>query len=819
MEQVYSYLVPEAFLPHVQIGSAVLVPFGKRFVTGIVVGTQQLASSPDESARSLKPIHDLLDTVPVMNEALLKLTKWIAEYYVCSWGDVLKAALPTGIEQESKHKLYRGNRSVLAWSGSPIGWELIGFLDRHTGGVTKAQVQEGIGHHISSELVRQLELGGFIRVEVEIEGAKVRIKTEKHVRMNEIGRDLKAKIRAQLKGEKQISLLQTLEALIESGEAEPTLKSLLEKAQAPRSSLRALVEQGLIEVVEKEVLRTPFGDVADTTVRVPIHALHEAQNAALTLILKPIEAETYQSFLLHGVTGSGKTEVYIAALQAVLEKGKTGIVLVPEIGLTPQTVRRFRAHFGDQIAVIHSKMSLGERYDAWRSLRNGKYSIVIGPRSAIFAPLDNLGIVIVDEEHESSYKQYDPAPRYHARDVAVMRAVMQNAVCILGSATPALESYMNSEWGKYTLLRMPVRVPVAGHAAAPLPIVSVVDLTLEKKLGRLNGAFSKALIQAIEHRLEKKEQVILLQNRRGYAPVVECTDCGWSPHCNACAVTMTYHKSSHILQCHYCGSTQGMPYYCPKCRTGKLQTIGMGTQRVEEELQAIFPKARLVRMDLDTTTTKNAHRTLLDAFGNYETDILIGTQMIAKGLDFSRVTLVGVINADTGMLMPDFRATEQTFQLLTQVAGRSGRGDLRGEVILQTRNPLHPVIEFSRRHNYLGFMEAELPQRRDLHYPPFGRMVAVEFRGVSEQKTLEMATNWTNILKEITTDSEIDVLGPHAPMIGRIQREYRFHTLLRAPRKTSPVTIQNALRQTKTRFGTTPKHCRYSIDIDPVGIF
>ncbi|HYG69777.1 MAG TPA: primosomal protein N', partial [Anaeromyxobacteraceae bacterium] len=416
---------------------------------------------------------------------------------------------------------------------------------------------------------------------------------------------------------------------------------------------------------------------------------HPAQAAALGEIEGALAAGRPRTFLLHGVTGSGKTEVYIRAIRAALAQGKTALVLVPEIALTPQTVRRFRAHFGDRVAVLHSRMSDGERYDAWRAIRDGRYPIVIGPRSAVFAPLENLGLVVVDEEHEASYKQFDPAPRYHARDVAVMRAHRAGAVCVLGSATPSLESLANAKAAKYRLLKMPERVPVRGKQPAPLPPVRVVDLAREKEVRRLKGALSHDLRNAIRARLDRREQVILLQNRRGYAPVLTCDDCGFTPHCRDCAVSLTVHKPRRQLRCHYCGWTERQPDACPKCGSGALALLGAGTQRVEEELAEAFPEARVLRMDLDTTARRGAHRRLLDAFGSGEADVLLGTQMVAKGLDFPRVTLVGVVNADTGMLLPDFRAAERTFQLLAQVAGRAGRRDLPGEVILQTRNPGH----------------------------------------------------------------------------------------------------------------------------------
>ena len=501
----------------------------------------------------------------------------------------------------------------------------------------------------------------------------------------------------------------------------------------------------------------------------------------------------------------------------MLEKKKTGIILVPEIALTPQTVRRFRAPFGDQIAVLHSRMSLGERYDAWRHLRSGRFKVAIGPRSAVLAPLENLGLVVVDEEHESSYKQFDPAPRYHARDVAVMRAAMNGAVCVLGSATPSLESFANAQSGKYTLLEMPERVPVPGRKAAALPDVRVVDLTLEKKKHRLEGALSEPLVEAIRERLGRGEQTILLQNRRGYAPVIECDACGWSPLCRDCSVTLTYHKAKRHLRCHYCGRTARLPDVCPKCDAPELARLGMGTQRVEEELAVRFPGARVLRMDLDTTGRKGAHHRLLGRFRRGEADVLLGTQMVAKGLDFPNVTLVGVVNADAGMLLPDFRSEERTFQLLTQVAGRAGRAELKGEVIFQTRNPEHAALRFATTHDYAGFAGEALPERKVFGYPPFGRVVGVEFRGPKEETVADVAERWTSVL--IAQAGHLQVLGPEPAFIGRVKRQYRYHTIIKLPPSFRAAGLQKLLRCTNTRAGRPPKGYRVAIDVDAVGLF
>ncbi len=812
LDQPYTYLVPDDLRSEVAVGCRVLVPFGPRRLTGLVV-----ASAPPEAQAgyTLKPLLDVLDEEPAFTDEMLRLTRWIADYYVCGWGEVIKAALPSGTDVESRYLVRRTDRRPDGQPVPPKARAVLSHLERHGETPLGTLRQQGLG----MALLRRLERDGLIHLEARLRRPRVRVKREKHVRFAPAFRSKGAAgdLRVQLRGTRQVAVVETLAGFMLEGIPEPRLADVLDRAAAAAPTVHRLVEKGILELVEREVLRTPLGDLPAPDGPPQVHTLHLAQQTALDHIRAAVEAGRFEAFLLHGVTGSGKTEVYIAALKAVLARGRTGIILVPEIALTPQTVQRFRVHFGDRIAVLHSRMSLGERYDAWRHLRRGRFDVVIGPRSAVLAPLSNLGLVVVDEEHEPSYKQFDPAPRYHARDVAVMRAHLNDAVCVLGSATPSLESYTNARRGKYTLLPMPVRVPVPGHDAAPLPRIDVVDLVLERKKHRLEGALSEALCTAVERRLERREQVILLQNRRGYAPVIECHGCGWSPMCPDCSVTLTYHKDKRLLRCHYCGRTRKLPPACPRCHEPDLSQLGTGTQRVEEELAARFPQARILRMDFDTTGHKNAHHRLLDRFGRGEADILLGTQMVAKGLDFGRVTLVGVINADTGMLLPDFRAEERTFQLLTQVAGRAGRAGLRGEVILQTRNPGHPVLRYALTHDYAGFAEAVLPDRQVLGYPPFTRIVGIVFRGPDAAAVEAYARQWTAVLRGHADG--LTILGPEPAFIGRVKRHYRYHTILKIPRNRPAADTRLLLRRTLAEAPAPPRGGHLAIDIDPVGLF
>ena len=809
VDGVYTYRVPEAMAEEAVPGARVLVPFGRRQITGVIA--ERVEGSDDK----LKPLHDVLDARPALTSELLSLTKWVADYYLCAWGEAVKAALPSGTGVES-HRVAHALAPAGAWPDDPRGRKLLRALAEANGtGLPVAALADVLGRKtVPQNLLRRMEAAGVLRIDHEVQDAAVTAKTSRHLRL---GDDAEG---AEVRGAKQRALL---DWLAEAGEV--VLQSeALAATGATSSTVKGLVAKGLVDAFDAEVERRADGMDVETVAPAAALDLHPAQTAALAAIVGAIEADRAETFLLHGVTGSGKTEVYLRALRATLDRGETAIVLVPEIALTPQTVRRFRAHFGDRVAVLHSRMSPGERLDAWTRIRDGVYPIVIGPRSAVFAPLENLGLIVVDEEHESSYKQFDPAPRYHARNVAVMRAHRAGAVCVLGSATPSMESVANANAGKYTRLEMPERVPVRGpdgttRAPAPLPPVRVLDLAREKKVRRLKGALSHELRLAIADRLAKGEQTILLQNRRGYAPVLTCEDCGWTPTCRDCAVSLTVHKTGRNLRCHYCGRAERIPRPCPECGSDDLRQLGAGTQRVEEEIAEVFSSARVLRMDLDTTSRKGAHRRILDAFGRGDADILLGTQMVAKGLDFPRVTLVGVVEADTGMLLPDFRAAERTFQLLAQVAGRAGRHELEGEVLIQTRNPEHPALQFALRHDFHGFALGELAERLALGYPPYGRLIGVELKGPHEGSTRQIAGRWGDALvTEAGKVAGVEVLGPVPALIGRVKRWWRFQILVKAPRTLPASVLASMVRAAEARVSLPSGH-RVNLDVDPVGLY
>ena len=805
----FTYRVPPDLAGEAGVGARVLVPFGRRLLTGVVVAT---GAEPSEKAKDVADVLDPPETG--VTSELIALTKWVAGYTLCAWGEALRAALPAS-EVESRQTVRALQKRWPDTDGQAV-LDMLATRD----GMSLASLAEALGRpNAPTSLLRRMEAAGAVSVMSEIQAARARPKVVKHLRLassGTAGGDGAAHGQAaqdEVSGAKQRALLDVLAG------GPQTQAEALRGAAASASTATSLVRLGLVEAYDAEVERRADGLDGEAPARPPRLELHAAQTEALRHIVGAVAAHAARTFLLDGVTGSGKTEVYLRALRACLDAGRTAIVLVPEIALTPQTVRRFTAHFPGQVAVMHSRMSPGERLDAWTRIRSGRYPVVVGPRSAVFAPVENLGLVVVDEEHEASYKQFDPAPRYHARDVAVMRAHRAGAVCVLGSATPSLETVANVQAGKYERLAMPVRVPAQGRAAAPLPDVQVVDLTREREIRRLRGSLAFPLREAISARLARGEQTILLQNRRGYAPVLQCEDCGHTPQCRDCAVSLTVHKPTRNLRCHTCGRAERIPHVCPSCGGSDMRQLGAGTQRVEEELADVFPEARVLRMDLDTTTRRGAHRTLLDRFGRGEADILLGTQMVAKGLDFPRVTLVGVVEADTGMLLPDFRASERAFQLLAQVAGRAGRHDLPGEVLIQTRNPDHPAVRFALAHDTAGFARHEMAERRLLDYPPFARLVGVEFKGPTDRSTRDLADRWTAALhREAGQIAGTTVLGPVPAFVGRVKGFWRVHTLLKAPRRL-PASV---LAQVVTRVVgavAVPNGHRVNVDVDPVGLF
>lgn len=822
VDRLFTYRVPPELASLIGPGTRALVPFGPRTLTGVVVGFPETSS-----IKALKAIRDIPDDTPTFSDELLKVTHWIAEYYGVPWGEVLKAATPQGFAYESKRRvtLLASEPDALAsLSRAPKQQKII----RALAGGPKAlsALQKSLktpGLH--SEL-RELEQRGLIRIEEQIPEPKAKPKLETVAQLvSEYRPALDALPRGLTAKQKKVI------EILEAAKGEERAGELLSRAGAALSTLRTLAGKGLLTLGRREVIRRGEESEAGPPRHIELNA---AQRSALESVLAAANAGSFAPFLLHGVTGSGKTEVYIEAIRHLLGRGKTAIVLVPEISLTPQTVRRFRSHFGDRVAVMHSQMSIGERFDAWRMARDGRVSIVIGPRSAVFAPLANLGLIVVDEEHEASYKQFDASPRYNARDVAVYRASLTNAVVILGSATPSVESYHNAETGKYRLLELPDRVD-----RAQLPAIEIVDMTRERKevlagirkeLREKGGEWPKRMPQSsisrlleeqIRLRLERTEGVILLQNRRGFSHVVECFECGHVERCGNCDVTMTFHSVKKHLRCHYCGAVTRPPVTCPSCGGVDLRHHAFGTQQVHEELKQKFPDARILRMDLDTTTRKGAHSKILEQFGARQADILLGTQMVAKGLDFPHVTLVGVISADTQMLLPDFRSAERTFQLLTQVAGRAGRSALAGEVVIQTMQAGHYSLKHVLTHDYNSFYKEELAYRQELEYPPFSRIVLVEFSGKVEVEVQAAAQKFGQILKKEGVERTSRLLGPADAAIPKVRNRFRKFILLKNSKLKDPGArnVHAALARAREKIEEELKRRKVGmvVDVDPQG--
>ena len=633
-------------------------------------------------------------------------------------------------------------------------------------------------------------LGQTIEAVVPKAVGRAKQKKQKFIRMALVSVPDKERV----KGKKQIALLDVLR---EQGET-----AIDELTGFSPATIKSLVHAGHIEIFEQDAPTAQQEKVPPTT----SPELMAEQGEAVARIHETLASETFAVYLLHGVTGSGKTEVYLRAIAGLAGSGKGAIVLVPEIALTPQLLNRFRGRFGDRVAVLHSGLTDRERADEYRRIQAGQVDVAVGARSAIFAPFAKLGLIIVDEEHENSYKQ-DEGLRYHARDVAVMRAKFENAVAVLGSATPSLESFYNAKNGKYRYLRLASRVD-----NRPMPDVLIVDAkTLPK-----NSLYSSRLIEDIKKRLEKNEQTLLLLNRRGFSSVLICRDCGTAVKCPSCSVSLTFHKSEGKLKCHYCGFFTKPPDKCPTCQGIELKLIGSGTQKIEEELQALFPEARLIRMDSDSVKGRDAYEKLLRKVDQREVDILLGTQMIAKGHDFPAVTLVGVIDADVGLNLPDFRSAEKTFQLITQAAGRAGRGELGGEVVIQTMNPNHYSIRHSTTHNYEGFYDEEIVFRRELHYPPLGRIIKIEIKSPKEEQASEAATTAQNRIRHLIGGKDTMLLGPAPAPIARVRGQFRFQLLLLSQqREKIRMLALEGKKAVEDKYG---RKCKVIIDVDPVNL-
>ena len=779
-DQPYSYRIPEEFEGMLEVGMRVHVPFGKgnRLIQGIVLGLES-QSDEEEMEQDLKDIAEVLDFSPVLTQEQLWLAEELRKSVFSYKISILKAMLPgflnssydkilyplAGLSREDRERLF-GSEDSLAFSSLDLGKQ--------------------------AEMMR-LTRKGLLGLEYQaVDQKKVKTQSWYEVDLAQL-----ESVEISTRAKKKLELRDYLLSHPESA----SLASLLESYS--REQVNFFVEQGAVTIVQKEVQRsaTYFEGIEASQ---PLE-LNPEQRQARDAVVSAIGSHQ-PPFLLQGITGSGKTEVYLQIIQGALDKGKTAILLVPEISLTPQMTERFIARFGEKVAILHSGLSNGEKYDEWRKVERGDAQVVVGARSAIFAPLKNLGVMIIDEEHEVTYKQ-DSNPRYHAREVAILRAQYNQAALVLGSATPSLESRARAGKGVYQHLRLTQRA----NPLATIPEVQVIDF--RDYIGQNETSnFTPPLLEAIQDRLAKKEQVVLMLNRRGYSSFVMCRECGTVDTCPNCDISLTLHMDTKTMNCHYCGFSKDIPQNCPNCKSHSIRYYGTGTQKAYDELAELFPQARILRMDVDTTRKKGSHQALLDQFGRGEADILLGTQMIAKGLDFPNVTLVGVLNADTALNLPDFRSSERTFQLLTQVAGRAGRAEKAGQVLIQSYNPQHYAIRFAKDQDYEGFYAYEMGIRRQLGYPPYYFTIGITLSHKKEEEVVKRAYEVMNILRSGLSETS-NILGPTPKPIARTHNLYHYQILIkyRLEDELGP-TLNRVLALTQERENS---ELRLSIDHEP----
>ncbi|MBI2688010.1 MAG: primosomal protein N' [Acidobacteria bacterium] len=789
LDQAFTYALPASLQQRVKAGARVVVAFGTRKLTGVVLAVHTQA--PRVRAR---PVEKLIDDEPIFDAALLRLANWVASYYCAPLGEVLRSMAPTSAET-SRSKVYAltdlgrdmVRQSLFGAEDSSPQSRLLRMLEARplSAGYLKTKLDD------AARLLKALEQKGFVGAEEDISAKDP---------MRAPAEQLRVRFARRGDGLKLPKVERELLAYLELHPGEHGVAELEAAVKDASRGARALARRGLAALRVAPLAMAASGR--------PPHALNTWQQEAFDKIRGQLDSGKFGAFLLQGVTGSGKTEVYLNAIDHTLRSGRAALLLVPEIALTPAMAGQFLHRFGDRVAILHSAFSDNERAEQWRRIRNGEAGVVVGTRSGVFAPIQKLGLIIVDEEHDQSYKQQE-APRYNGRDVAVVRARELGACVVVGSATPALETRYNVERGKYTLLELPERVQ-----GRPMPAVELVDMREEFLQTRQMGTFSRRLLEALDERMEAGEQTMLLLNRRGFSSFVSCRACGERVQCPNCAVTLTYHRRDKRLLCHYCNYAERVPERCKKCESEYLHFVGTGAEKVEDELHKALPRARVARMDRDTVTTKRHFETILHGFREGNFDILVGTQMIAKGHDIPNVTLVGIVSADIGLGMPDFRAAERTFQLLTQASGRAGRGTIPGRVILQTSNPEHYAVRLASQQDYAQFYEKEIVFRRSMRYPPFSALANILVRDEVQEEALRKSTELERMLRP--EPKEMRVMGPAPAPVPRLKNEFRYQLLL----KSSDRKKLNESLHSVRRFAAERKWGATSlvIDVDPVSL-
>ncbi len=825
IDTLFTYKVPDYLKTSVEKGKRVLVTFGKNTVTGIITDVNDFTI-----LKKTKDIKSVIDQQRIITDELIEFCRWVSEYYITPVGEVLFSAFPRKINIKSEFYYFLEEDYKDRLDGSKLSDEILidiieVFERKDRGGLTKKQVEKKMKFIDLNKYFNSLTDLKILR------GENYYSKPTKEKFIKIISKNFPIEELSALIKEFRVSSLNQIKLLnrISDG-GEFDVNELRKELNVPVSIMNSLLKKSLIKIKEVRKHRDPGGIFSENIKNL---LLNKDQIVVLNKIYEALTIGEFKSYLLFGVTGSGKTEVYINAIKKVIEQNKTAIVLVPEISLTPQLIFRFQSVFGGMIGVIHSRLSDGEKLDTYDRIKNGTFKIIIGARSALFAPLKNIGIIIVDEEHDASYKQ-ENSPRYNGRDAAIYRAKINGAVIILGTATPSVESYYNSITGKHELLSLPERV-----ANTKLPEIKIIDLLKREKTEEDKKDFfdtidkvrirflSKDLIYEIGERLSKKESIIILQNRRGYHSYLECLNCGNVETCIRCSIALTYHKALEILKCHYCGYTRkfsSIPLknkICSICNSTRVIPKGTGTERVEEELQKIFPSANIQRMDSDTLTSKKLYNKILKDFYDQKIDILAGTQVISKGLDFPNVTLVGVVNADIGMLNPDFRATEKTFQILTQVAGRSGRSENKGEVLIQTNHSDFYIFNDIKTYNYKNFYENEIKARKSLNYPPFSRLTIIETRSEDQKLAESKIKEIFNALRQFDNLHLLEVLPPGVPLFSKLKDKYRYHLIIKSNKEKDPTGkyLNEILKRVSMYVkDNIPKKVNVIIDVDAMNL-
>lgn len=800
--KTYTYRVPFEWSEKIKVGVRVIVQFGKNKVYSAIV--KNISKEAPEKYEA-KYILEVVDDDSIVNERQLTLWQWMSDYYMCQLGEVMQAALPAALKMASETKIIASenpdlDRSIL----SDKAYMVLEALDI-AGELRVADVIKILGQKSVFPLLRSLFEQGFVLISEEIK-EKYKPKTKAFLYIAAEYNDSEGK-RLLLDGlnkapKQQDAVLAFLQ--LTKSRTDITRQDLMEVAACGSGAITALIDKGVFEVREKVVSRFEGTDLQMTKE----FEFSEQQRGAFEEIDSYFESKDV--VLLHGVTASGKTQIYIRLIEKILEEGKNALYLLPEIALTAQITARLKLHFGNQLGVYHSKFNDNERAEVWHKVLKNEFRVIIGARSSVFLPFQNLGLIIVDEEHETSYKQFDPAPRYHARDTAIYLGHLHEAKVLLGSATPSVESYYNSKAGKYGLVQLLKR-----YGEAQLPEIEIVDIPEESRKNKMHAYFSETLLNGIKDAVSRKEQVILFQNRRGHTPFVQCNTCGYVAKCVNCDVSLTYHKTSHLLHCHYCGHSETPINVCPACGMPHMESKGFGTERVEEELEILMPDLRIGRLDLDSTRGKYGFDKIINAFDDHEYDVLIGTQMVAKGLDFGRVSLIGIIDADTIINFPDFRAYERAFSLFSQVSGRAGRRDVLGKVVIQTYTPNHRVIEQVVQHDYEGMFMKEVTERKNFLYPPFYRLIRLDVKHPDQQQTLDSAQKMANLLRlQLGTR----VLGPEPPLVSRVRNNYIQTIILKIERGgVSIVKVKELIRAAILSFELDKLNAgvRIQLDIDP----